>query len=74
MSSSQRHPLISGARVTAFGTLVSRVLGMARDIATASLFGLASGGVMDAFVVALRVPNLFRQLFAEGALAASFLP
>lgn len=56
------------------GTLVSRVLGMARDIATASLFGLASGGVMDAFVVAIRVPNLFRRLFAEGALAASFLP
>ncbi len=74
MVSQQRHPLISAARVTALGTLISRVLGMARDIATASLFGLASGGVMDAFVVALRVPNLFRRLFAEGALAASYLP
>ncbi len=74
MTSPDRHPLISGARVTALGTLVSRVLGMARDIATASLFGLSSGGVMDAFAVALRVPNLFRRLFAEGALAASFLP
>ncbi len=74
MGSSERHPLISGARVTALGTLFSRVLGMARDIATASLFGLASGGVMDAFVVAIRVPNLFRRLFAEGALAASYLP
>ncbi len=74
MASSARHPLISGARVTALGTLVSRVLGMVRDIATASLFGLASGGVMDAFVVAIRVPNLFRRMFAEGALAASYLP
>ena len=74
MASSERHPLISAARVTALGTLVSRVLGMVRDIATASLFGLASGGVMDAFVVAFRIPNLFRRLFAEGALAASYLP
>ena len=74
MTYPERHPLISAARVTALGTLVSRVLGMVRDIATASLFGLASGGVMDAFVVAIRIPNLFRRLFAEGALAASYLP
>lgn len=47
---------------------------MCRDIATAALFGLAGGGVMDAFVVAFRIPNLFRRLFGEGALAASYLP
>jgi putative peptidoglycan lipid II flippase len=69
-----RHPLIAGARVTSLGTLASRVLGMARDMATAALLGLAGGGVMDALVIAFRVPNLFRQLFGEGALAASYLP
>ena len=47
---------------------------MVRDIATAALLGLSGGGVMDAFVIALRIPNLFRRLFAEGALAASYMP
>ncbi len=47
---------------------------MFRDMATASLLGLASGGVMDAFVIAFRIPNLFRRLFGEGALTASYLP
>jgi putative peptidoglycan lipid II flippase len=60
--------------VTALGTLLSRVLGMVRDMATASLLGLAGGGVMDAFSVAYRLPNLFRRLFGEGALTASYLP
>ena len=64
----------AGLRVTSLGTLASRVLGLVRDIATAALFGLAGGGVMDAFVVAFRIPNLFRRLFGEGALAASYLP
>ncbi|NLS95164.1 MAG: murein biosynthesis integral membrane protein MurJ [Planctomycetaceae bacterium] len=70
----EQHRLISGSRVTAFGTLVSRVLGMLRDAATAALFGLSGGGVMDAFVLAFRIPNLFRRLFGEGVLAASYLP
>jgi len=56
------------------GTLASRVLGMVRDMATASLLGLSGNGVMDAFVIAFRIPNLFRRLFGEGALAASYLP
>lgn len=71
---SKRHPLIAGTVVTSLGTLVCRVLGMLRDMATASLLGLASGGVADAFVVAFRIPNLFRRLFGEGALTASYLP
>jgi putative peptidoglycan lipid II flippase len=70
----ERHRLISGSRVTALGTLASRVLGMLRDAATAALFGLSGGGVMDAFVLAFRIPNLFRRLFGEGVLAASYLP
>jgi len=43
-------------------------------MATAALLGLSGGGVMDAFVIAFRVPNLIRRLFGEGALAASYLP
>ncbi len=74
MARIQRHPLISGALVTGLGTLLSRLLGMVRDIATASILGLAGSPVMDAFVVAFRIPNLFRRLFGEGALTASYLP
>ena len=74
MAGSTRHPLITGAGITGLGTLASRLLGMLRDIATAALLGLSGGGVMDAFVIAFRIPNLFRRLFGEGALAASYLP
>lgn len=74
MTSRERHPLLRGTLVTSFGTLLSRILGLVRDMATASLFGLAVGGVMDALVVAFRIPNLFRSLFGEGALTASYLP
>ena len=66
--------VLAGLRITSACTLLSRVLGMVRDVATASLFGLGSGGVMDAFAVAFRIPNAFRRLFGEGALSAAFLP
>lgn len=69
-----RQQLFAGIRVTSFGTLASRLLGMLRDVATAALFGLSGGGVMDAFLIAFRIPNFFRRLFGEGALAASYLP
>ena len=74
MASVERSQLFAGLRVTSFGTLASRILGMVRDVATAALLGLSGDGVMDAFVVAFRIPNLFRRLFGEGALAASYLP
>lgn len=53
-------------------TLLSRVLGMFRDIASAALFG--AGPVWDAFSIGFRIPNLARRLFGEGALSAAFLP
>ena len=53
-------------------TLLSRVFGFVRDILTAALLG--AGPVADAFFVALRLPNLFRSLFAEGAFSAAFVP
>lgn len=53
-------------------TAVSRVLGFVREVLTAAFLG--AGPVADAFVVALRLPNLFRALFAEGAFSAAFVP
>ena len=53
-------------------TLASRVLGFARDILIARYLG--STGVVEAFVVALRFPNLFRRLVGEGAFTAAFVP
>lgn len=53
-------------------TLVSRVLGMVRDMAVARFLG--AGLASDAFLIAWRLPNLFRALFAEGAFAAVFVP
>ena len=70
----RRHPLIAGTIITSLGTLLSRGLGLLRDMSTAWLLGASRGGVADAFLVAFRVPNLFRQLFGEGALTASYLP
>ena len=53
-------------------TLVSRILGFARDILLASLLG--AGFVSDCFFVAFKLPNFFRRLFAEGAFSAAFVP
>jgi putative peptidoglycan lipid II flippase len=69
---SDRHRLLSGLRVVVSTTVLSRFLGMFRDMATAGLFGL--GPVMDAFSFAFRIPNLARRMFGEGALTAAFLP
>ena len=53
-------------------TLLSRVSGFARDIILAAVLG--AGPVADAFFVALRLPNHFRAIFAEGAFNAAFVP
>jgi len=53
-------------------TLISRVLGFARDLLLAAALG--AGPVADAFYAALRFPNLFRRLFAEGAFSQAFVP
>jgi putative peptidoglycan lipid II flippase len=54
------------------GTLVSRLLGFARDLLIARLFGASAA--TDAFFVAFRIPNLVRRLFAEGTFAAALVP
>ncbi len=51
--------------------MCSRVLGLLREQVCAALFG--GGGAMDAFTAAFRIPNLLRDLFAEGALSTAFV-
>ncbi len=53
-------------------TAISRVFGLIRDIVIARLFG--AGAEVDAFIVAFRIPNFLRRLFAEGGFSQAFVP
>jgi putative peptidoglycan lipid II flippase len=64
--------LLSGVLTVGGWTLASRVLGFVRDVLIANFLG--PGMVMDAFVAAFRLPNMFRRFFAEGAFNAAFVP
>ena len=64
--------LLRSAGLISVATLASRVLGLARDQVLAYFFG--AGDAMDAFRVAFRLPNLLRDLFAEGAMSAALVP
>src|SRR3977135_4483245 len=59
------------AGVVGLAVMCSRVLGLIREQICAALFG--GGGAMDAFTAAFRIPNLLRDLFAEGALSTGFV-
>jgi putative peptidoglycan lipid II flippase len=67
----EREHFFGAAKMVAGITVLSRILGMLRDIAIASL---GAKRITDAFVFAFRIPNLFRRLFGEGALAGAFVP
>ncbi|HET6184372.1 MAG TPA: murein biosynthesis integral membrane protein MurJ [Acetobacteraceae bacterium] len=64
--------MIRGIVTVGGWTLISRALGFARDMLIAAMIG--AGPVADAFFVALKLPNLFRRLFGEGAFNAAFVP
>src|SRR3546814_18900176 len=64
--------LLRSSAVVSVMTLLSRVLGMVRDMVVASYFG--SGAAADAFFIAFKIPNFLRRLFAEGAFAQAFVP
>ncbi len=64
--------LLRSSILTGSMTMVSRVLGLTRDIVLANVVG--AGAIMDAFVVAQKIPNFFRRLFAEGAFSQAFIP
>jgi putative peptidoglycan lipid II flippase len=53
-------------------TMLSRVLGLIRDMVVANFFGAGAGA--DVFFLAFKIPNFFRRLFAEGAFAQAFVP
>ncbi|MCB9846895.1 MAG: murein biosynthesis integral membrane protein MurJ [Phycisphaeraceae bacterium] len=63
---------VGHARAFAGVTLISRFSGLARDALWSRVF--SAGDTLSAFVVAFAIPNLFRRLFGEGALAAAFVP
>ena len=64
--------LLRSSAVVSAMTLLSRILGLLRDMVIARVFG--SGVAADAFFVAFRIPNLFRRMFAEGAFSMAFVP
>ena len=67
-----RSGLLRSISVFSSMTLISRVAGLVRDTLQASLFG--SSAAVSAFVVAYRIPNYLRRVFAEGSFASAFVP
>jgi putative peptidoglycan lipid II flippase len=64
--------LLKSGTTVVIMTILSRVTGLLRDIVFANIFG--STAAMDAFLVAFRIPNFMRRLFAEGAFSQAFVP
>ncbi|MDN5666715.1 MAG: murein biosynthesis integral membrane protein MurJ [Psychrobacter sp.] len=64
--------LFRSTMVVSSMTMLSRVLGLVRDVVLLGVFG--AGGLMDAFLVAFKIPNFLRRLFAEGAFSQAFVP
>ncbi|MCL4478612.1 MAG: murein biosynthesis integral membrane protein MurJ [Deltaproteobacteria bacterium] len=69
---SSKSDIVKGAGVVGITTLISRILGLIRDITFAYFFGAYTSA--DAYFVAFRIPNLLRRLVAEGAMSSSFIP
>ncbi|MDA8172212.1 MAG: murein biosynthesis integral membrane protein MurJ [Nitrospiraceae bacterium] len=66
------HKIARAAGMMSAATLISRVLGFARDMVLA--FYMGATGVSDAFYVSFRIPNLLREIFAEGTMSAALIP
>ena len=64
--------ILKSASIISLVTIVSRVLGYVRDQRITLLLGTSAAA--DAYVLAYRIPNLFRRLVAEGSMTASFIP
>jgi putative peptidoglycan lipid II flippase len=60
--------------IFSFFTLISRFMGLARDLVITAVMGASSNIAADAYNTALAFPNLFRRIFAEGAFTAAFVP
>lgn len=71
----KRGGLLRSSAVFSAMTLISRIAGFARDMLQATLFGTgATNPAMSAFIVAYRIPNFLRRVFAEGSMAMAFVP
>lgn len=68
----KQQSLLRSTSLVSLMTFISRILGFARDMVLAQMFGAQAG--MDAFYVAFRIPNFMRRLFAEGAFSQAFVP
>src|SRR5574341_1761365 len=68
----ENHRVAKAAGLIGLATLSSRILGFIRDMVLARLFGATPAA--DAFFVAYRIPNLLRELFAEGSMSSAFIP
>lgn len=64
--------ILRAVSLISLGTVIARLFGLAREVATANFFGTTS--IYDAFLLAFMIPNFFRGLLAEGALNAAFIP
>ncbi len=64
--------LLRSGMIVSFMTLISRILGLIRDIVVATILG--TGVSADIFLFANRIPNFLRRLFAEGAFSKAFVP
>jgi putative peptidoglycan lipid II flippase len=69
---SQSESVFRHAGIASFAVLLSRISGLVREGVMSRLFG--AGAAVDAFFIGFRIPNLTRDLFAEGALSAAFIP
>jgi putative peptidoglycan lipid II flippase len=69
---SEKDKITRSTGIVSSATFLSRILGLVREQVFAYLFG--AGFATDAFIAAFRIPNLLRDLFAEGALSSAFIP
>jgi putative peptidoglycan lipid II flippase len=69
---SENKKITKAAAVVGSATLMSRILGFLRDMLVAGFFGATA--TIDAFYVAFKIPNMLRELFAEGSISAGFVP
>lgn len=70
----QKTNLARSAGVASAAIFLSRITGLVRESVMSALFGAGASPVMDAFITSFRIPNLTRDLFAEGALSSAFVP
>src|SRR6184192_3517447 len=69
----KRSSVARSAGIVSLAVMASRVLGLVREMVFAYFFGASKSFANDAYVIAFRIPNLLRDLFAEGALSSAFV-